>query len=150
MGTPRQSEWMTARQGCGNVAFMNHGLIARLAVREASILSALAFLAMPALTGCTAASPPMVAAHAAEKGTILAARPVNDGGAAEAASARSGVLGMIGMRAPAKPVAATEFLVRVGAHKVISVIQPDPTFLASGERVRVLRGETTRLVAVRD
>lgn len=110
-------------------------------------IRAIAAAAMLALAGCATPRSP-VAAHAVasrpvETGVIVSAREVM----LQIAGAEGGVLGALGAPASAGETLAPamEFIVREPGGKVVSVMQPEPTALHVGERVRVLRGVETRL-----
>lgn len=76
-------------------------------------------------------------------GTILSSREV----VLQIAGAEGGVLGALGAPESAGETLApaTEFIVREAGGTIISVMQPEPTSLRPGDKVRILRGITTRL-----
>ncbi|MGC9271336.1 hypothetical protein [Acidiphilium sp.] len=104
-----------------------------------------ALLTIGALAGCTASPPAAMSSTAppGATGTIVSAREV----ILQIAGAEGGVLGALGAPASAGETLApaTEFIVRETNGTIISVMQPQPTSLHPGERVRILRGVTTRL-----
>lgn len=97
------------------------------------------------LAGCAAhpaARSAMAGAAAPVTGTIVAARHAPG---RNRAGARDGVLDALGASAEANTTSVTEFIVREESGAVVSVMQPDPTTLHPGERVRILRAGVTRL-----
>lgn len=116
----------------------------KLAGRGHYILIGLAVLV---LAGCAGRHQREVAAASpsagTRTGTILSARHVmlHTGGV------RGSVLGALGVPANADRslTPAREFIVREHGGGIISVMQPEPTALHPGERVRILHGMVTRL-----
>jgi hypothetical protein len=101
---------------------------------------------LTALSACAthpSAAPMASAPSTMLTGTILSSRLVM----LQIAGAEGGVLGALGAPASAGETLApaTEFIVRETSGTIISVMQPQPTGLRSGERVEILRGVTTRL-----
>lgn len=76
-------------------------------------------------------------------GTIISSRQVM----LQIAGAEGGVLGALSApESDGEALApATEFIVREGSGRIMSVMEPQPTSLRVGERVRILRGIDTRL-----
>ncbi|MDD2862518.1 MAG: hypothetical protein PHI71_15840, partial [Acidiphilium sp.] len=137
-----------ARRGLMGVSMLDPFRLRDVPHRASPGVLVAAMVAVAVLGGCAAhhAGAVAVAPVATRTGTIVSSRTVM----LQIGGAEGGVLGALGAPASAGETLApaTEFIVRETDGRVISVMQPQPTSLHPGERVAIVSGVTTRLMAL--